>query len=65
MTLEQGQLYIQLKQIIKVIYKIIQNKYKGKEVTVSKQNSDQQSIKKTYAEHKETNKMITSFDLEN
>jgi len=31
----------------------IQNKDKGKEITVSKQKYDQQATKKTYEQHKE------------
>jgi hypothetical protein len=43
----------------------IQNKDKGKEITVSKQKYDHQAAKKTDAEHKETEKISSSFNLEN
>jgi hypothetical protein len=43
----------------------IQNKDKGKEITVSKQKSNQQTTKKIDVEHKETEKISSSFNLEN
>jgi hypothetical protein len=43
----------------------IQNKDKGKEITTTKQKYDQQAAKKIDAEHKETEKISSSFNLEN
>jgi hypothetical protein len=43
----------------------IQNKDNGKEITTMKRKYDQQVAKKIYVEHKETEKISSSFNLEN